>query len=163
MDYSGRWYIDGIDLYTTFSMVMEEGSADFLKHPPKKQSIEHDWQDSHGIDVDLSRMFFQKREGVLRMCIIATSEADFWLKNDAFISLLMQPGLRRLEMLSHNNRSYFIYYQEVNNYSQLAPVTGAGGNYQIVHRFSLVVVEPSPTLYPNNVFLVTEDGKFIIS
>lgn len=159
---SGKWFIDGIDLWTTYSMVLNDGSADFLKYPPKKASTEHDWEDSHGVDVDLSRIFFGKREGVLRFAIMAQSEDDFWNKHDAFITMVTQPGLRRLELASHNNRHYYIYYQETSNYEQIAPLKGLPDSYKIAHRFSIVVVEPEPKVNKNT-YLVDHDGSFLIA
>lgn len=160
---SGLWFIDGIDLWTKFSLALEEGSADFLKFPPKKASTEHDWEDSNGVDIDLSRFFFQQREGVLQFAIFATTEADFWKKHDEFIFMFTQPGLRRFEMASHSNRSYYIYYKECNNYNQVKAITGKGGTYKIAHRFSMVVVEPNPRQDPQNLYVVDEDGHFFIT
>lgn len=163
MALQGLWIIDGIDIWKTYGVALEIGSADFLKYPPKKPSIEHDWEDSDGIDVDLSRIFTSKREGVLNFLIFANTNTEYFDKHDAFFSLWKQPGLRRLELAAHNNRSYFIYYQETNNWQQVGALQIGNLTYQIAHKFSVVVVEPEPKLYPGNVFIVTEDGKFIIS
>lgn len=161
-DLSGNWYIDGVDLFTVFNLFIEDGSADFLKFPPKKQSIEHDWQDANGRDVDLSRVFFDQREGVLNMAIIATDKEDFFTKQQLFISQMMQPGLRRLTLSSHGERSYYIYYQECNNYRPVKPLKGPDtGLY--AYRFSMVVVEPEPQIDASHQFLVDEEGHFIIT
>lgn len=165
MNYNGLWRIDGIDLWSTYGIVLEEGSADFLKYAPKKESITHDWKDSHGIDVDLSRIFLGPKEGVLNFAILAKTTQEYFDKHDAFINLWIKSGTRRLEIASHNDRSYFIYYKETNNYNQLAPLKPGSPleEYTIAHRFSMVVVEPEPKIYPGNVYIVTEDGKFLIS
>lgn len=164
MELNGYWFIDGIDIWSAFSMVLEEGSADFLKFPPRKASTEHDWKDSNGVQVDLSRFFFQKREGVLNFLMFAETEAEFWQKYESFIATMTQPGLRRLELKSHNNRSYYIHYQETNNWSQIKNLKGEWADtYKIIQKFSMVVVEPEPQVDSSNVYLVTEDNKFIIS
>src|SRR5436190_9059255 len=114
MNPTGYAFIDGIDLWTAFNMIIEKGSADFLRYPPKKDSVQHDWKDSHGIDVDLSRYFFKERQGVLNMAMIADSEDDFWEKHNSFIATLTQPGTRRLSLKSHGQNSYDIFYKECN-------------------------------------------------
>lgn len=161
-DLSGYWFIDGIDIFQTFSCWIEEGSADFLKYPPKKASIEHDWQDANGRDVDLSRIFFDQREGVLNMAIWATSQEAFFEKHKQLISHFIQPGLRRLSLKSHGERSYYIYYRECNNYKSVLPLTGADTG-KFVYRFSIVVVEPEPTVDASHTFLIDEEGHFIIT
>jgi hypothetical protein len=163
MDYSGLWYMDSMDLWNSFSMIIEEGSADFLRFPSKKDSATHDWGDSNGIDVDLSRIFLKERKGVLQCAILATSESEFWDKHEAFFYRLIQPGLRRLEFNSHGNRSYFIFYEDNPLYRQVTKLKGTMSSGLIAHRFNLALVEPEPVLNPSNVFIVTDDGKFIIS
>ncbi len=162
---SGRWYLDGVDIYSSYGLFIEEGSADFLKFAPKKQSIEHDWQDSNGREVDLSRVFLDQREGVLDMAIIATTMSDFFTKQDGFIAHMTRPGLRRLELNSHGSRSYYIYYKETNNYKAVKALTGQMTGY-FAHRFSLVLVEPEPA-DPNagggNTYIIDEDGRFLIT
>lgn len=165
MNLQGLWRIDGIDLWTTYGIALSTGSADFLKYPPKKESTTHDWKDSHGIDVDLQRIFLGPNEGVLNFYIFANSTQEYFDKHDAFINLWIKPGTRRLEIAAHNDRSYFIYYKETNNYDQVKNLKPGDpmAEYKIVHKFSMVVVEPEPKLYPGNVYIVTEDGKFLIS
>jgi len=164
VDLSGKWFIDGIDLFATFKLFIEEGSADFLKFPPKKASIEHDWMDSHGREVDLSRVFLDQREGVLEMAIIATNRDDFFQKQSDFITHMTQPGKRRFEIDSHGNRSYYIYYKECNNFRAVKALTGSMTGY-FAYRFSLVVVEPEPQagIAGENVFLIDEDNRFIVT
>lgn len=166
-DVSGWTWIDGIDIWTVFGMFIEKGSADFLRHPPKKESITHDWQDAHGIDVDLSRFFFQERQGALNFAIIADSEADFWEKHNSFIATFTQPGTHRLELKAHNNRSYYIFYKECNNYTQVQALKGIDetlfGPNKVSAKFSIVVVEPEPQINPSNVYIVDENGRFLIT
>lgn len=159
---SGRWFIDGVDLYDIFNLFIEEGSADFLRFPPKKASIEHDWQDANGREIDLSRFFFDQREGVLNMAIIATNSDDFFLKQEQLISHLVQPGLRRLVLSSHGERSYYVYYKECNNYKAEKALTGEDDGL-FAYRFSMVLVEPEPQIDASHTFLITEEGHYIIT
>jgi hypothetical protein len=160
---SGRFFLDGIDLYTVFGIFIEEGSADFLKYPPKKASIEHDWQDSNGREVDLSRVFFDQREGTLNMAILTNLESDFWQKHNDFISQFAQPGLHRLEFSSHGSKSYFVYYQETNNYKSVKPLRGSEETGLYAYRFSMVIIEPEPQIDASNIYLIDEEGHFLIT
>ncbi|MFN3341905.1 MAG: hypothetical protein ACK40M_04365 [Flavobacteriales bacterium] len=159
----GLWFIDGIDLYLNFGIVIETGSADFLKPPPKKESIEHDWRDSNGREVDLERFFFDQREGALNMALIGTSEEDFREKLDNFIGHLTKPGLRRFSLKAHGDRSYYIYYKQTSNFTALKPLRGSDLDGKVVYKFSILVVEPEPQLNPADTFLVDEEGRFIIT
>jgi hypothetical protein len=163
MTLSGKWYLDSIDLWDIFSMIIEEGSADFLRYPAKKESVTHDWGDSNGIDVDLSRIFLKERKGVLQCAILAKNEAEFWDKHESFFATLIQPGLRRLELNSLGNRSFFIYYEENPMYKQVTRLTNSIVDGLIAHRFSISIVEPEPQINTQNVYIVTEDGKFLIT
>ncbi len=162
-DASGYWFLDGIDLWTSFGMLIEEGSANLLRYPPKKESITHDWMDADGIEVDLSRVFFGPREIPLVMGIIASSEEDFWLKHNAFISQLTQPGIRRLTISAHGERSYYIYYKECNNYNPVKALQGKEGARFVGAKFTVVIVEPKPDIDNTHVFIVDEDGRFLIT
>lgn len=162
VDLSNKWFIDGIDIFTAFGLFIEEGSADFLKFPPKKDSIEHDWMDANGRDVDLSRIFFDQREGVLDMAIIATDMDDFFTKQQSFIATMTQPGTRRLTLYSHGQKDYFIYYKECNNYKTVKALTGELTGL-FAYRFSMVVVEPEPKIDPSQVFIIDHDGNYLIA
>ena len=159
---SGKWFIDGIDIYDIFNVFLEEGSADFLRFPPRKNSLEHDWLDAHGRDVDTSRVFLDQREGVLNLAIIATDQDDFFSKQEQFISHLIQPGKRRLVLYSHGERSYYILYKECNNYKPVKPLTGELAGL-FAYRFSMVVVEPEPQIDASHTFLVGDSGAYIIT
>lgn len=165
MNLTGLWRIDGIDLWSTYGIAISAASAEFLKYPPKKESITHDWGDSNGIDVDLQRIYLGAREGVITFFIFANTSQEYFDRHDAFINLWLKPGTRRLELASHNNRSYFIYYKETNNYDQITNLKPGNplNAYAIRHRFSMVIVEPEPKLYPGNVYIVVNDGKFLTS
>ncbi len=70
----GQYYLNGKDLFLTFGVVLQKGSTnDFLRYPEKKDSIEHDWQDSNGIDVDLSRIFLKNKEVEMKLLMIGSS------------------------------------------------------------------------------------------
>jgi hypothetical protein len=163
IDFTGYVFIDGIDLWTAFNIMVEEGSAEFLRWPPKKESISHNWKDRNGIDVDLSRFFFSERQGSLRMGMIADNEDSFWQKHEQLIATLTQPGTRRLEFKSHGSRSYFVYYKECNSWTQVKALKGDGGVNIVAAKFAMTIVEPEPQIDPSNIYIVDEEGRFLIT
>lgn len=164
-DVSGYFFMDGMDLWTTFGMFIEKGSADFLQYAPKKESITHDWMDSNGIDVDVSRIFFKERTVSLNCAIIAQNEADFWIKHKSFIATFTQPGLRRLMFKSHGDNQYFVYYSSCTSYTQVKALTGKEelifGPNLVAAKFTLVIVEPNPSIDNTYVVIVDEDGRYL--
>ena len=163
IDVSNRVFIDGFDLWVAFNMIVESGSADFLKYAPKKDSIQHDWIDTNGIDVDLSRYVFKERTGTLRCAIITSSEADFFAKHDSFIATLTQPGSRRLQFASHGDRQYNVFYKECNSYDQVKALRGDPTNDLIAHRFNLVLTEAQPGVDSDLIYIVDDEGRFIVT
>lgn len=164
-DVSGYFFMDGMDLWVQFGLFIEKGSADFLRYPPKKESITHDWLDSNGLDVDLSRVFFKERQVTLNCGIIAETEEDFWLKHDSFIATLAQPGTRRLMFKSHGDKQYFVYYKDCSNYTQVKALKGQEadifGANRVAARFSLIIEEPEPQIDSTMVVIVDEDGRYL--
>ena len=160
MNPTGLFYIDGMDLWTVFSMFVEDGTDDFLKFAAKKESITHDWKDSHGLDVDLSRVFLRERDIDLRICFIVTSEADFWLKYKAFLAQMILPGPRRLEPKSLGDEQFFCHYKECGNFTRFTPIKDTN---LIGIKFNVTFVETNPAVDTTAVFIVDEDGRYLVT
>lgn len=162
MDLSGYYQMDGKDLWTAYSLVVESGSDDFLKYAPRKESITHDWQDSNGIDVDTSRPFVGPREISLRCAIITTTTADFWQKHNGLMADFMQPGKRRITVVEFGNQSFYCIYKDCNDYSRFTRVK-EGTTTKIACKFTLNITEVEPFLDNNHIFIVDEDGRFLVA
>jgi hypothetical protein len=164
---TGLHWIDGKDLWTVFGIFVESGSDDFLKVPPRKPSIEHDWMDTDGKDVDLSRIFFQDRDITLKCALVATNEADFWAKRAAFIAELRQPGTKRFEVNEFENQSFFVYYKEMTGLTRFTRIRDLDGVTPLVAcKFTIVLTENLPadaSIGNSNVYIVDEDGRFLIT
>lgn len=160
MELSGWYSIDGKDLWTVYNMFVESGSDGFLKYPGKKDSITHDWMDSDGIDVDLSRIFFNARDIVLNVALIADDADRFWEVYQSFIAHMKQPGLRRIEITEFGGRSFYCYYKETNNFSRF---TRLQGNTKIGCKFSIVFTETKPSVDSSNVFIIDDQGRYLIT
>ncbi len=155
----GMYFIDGIDLWQTFGIGVEDGSDDLLKIPEAKDRTSHDWLDESGIDIDLSRTFLKPREVSLKCFIISNSESDFWTKFNQFIQLLIKPELRRLSITEHD-KNYYVYYQDNNIYERFTRIKNSS---KIACKFTLTLVEKNPAFSNGQTFLVDEDNRFIIT
>lgn len=160
---TGLHWMDGMDLWTVFGIFVESGSDDFLKFPPRKPSIEHDWQDSDGKDVDLSRIFFQDRDITLHCALVANDENDFWAKRAAFINQIRQSGTRRFEVNEFGTRSFYVYYKEMTGLTRYTRLKDG----LCACKFIIVFTENLPATATegdgSNVFLIDEDNRFIIT
>lgn len=158
---AGVFYIDGMDLWTVFGMVVEDGTDDFLKYAAKKESITHDWSDSHGIDVDLTQVFLKEREISLRICFIAENEVDFGIKYNAFIAQMILAGPRRLEPKGIGDKQFFCYYKECTNFTRYTkPIPGSSF---VGVKFTVTFVDVNETFDPTVVFIVDEDGRYLVT
>lgn len=155
-----QYYINGKDLWVTFGVALEKGStSDFLKFPEAKETIEHDWMDSNGIDVDLSRIFYKQKTIAMKCFLVANNEAEWWTKYNQFFAELTLPGLKRFE-ISEFSKSFYIYYKDCSNFSRFTRIKNAT---KIVVEFTLTVIEQEPKFDTNNVFLIDETGRFIVT
>lgn len=162
---TGYFFLDGTDLYLNFGLIIEMGEAEFLRYPPVKDSLEHDWIDDDGVEIDLSRNYFQKRECTLQCAILAPDEATFHMRRDAFIAQIIRPGEHRLEFKTHPGRQYFVTYRRTENWQQTVPLTGSAFDGLMGQKFSLVLLEPNPARsYSSDVQIALGDdeGRAII-
>lgn len=162
MDLSGFYYIDGKDLWTAYNVFVESGSDDFLQYPGKKESITHDWMDSNGVDVDLSRYFLEPRDITLRCAIIVDTPDQFWQKYTGFIADLTQPGTRRIEVAEFGSRSFNVHYKQCSDFTRFTRLKDEE-TIKVACKFTMVLVEPVPQLDNGNVFIVDEDGRFLVT
>lgn len=164
MNASQNYFIDGIDLWNAFSLFIESGTDGFLQYAPKKDSITHDWGDANGEDVDLSRIFLSGRDVTLNCAIVvetASAADDFFDRYEKLLNLLVQPGRRRFSAARLGDRSYYVFYKSTSNWKMYTPITGAPS--QVACKFTLTLREPEPALNSQNVYLVTEGGKFLVT
>lgn len=160
MNLSGMYAIDGIDLWDNYGVTVETGGLDgFLKLPKRKDSIQHDWQDEDGLDIDLSRTFFEAREIPINCVVVADSEAEFWTKYNGFLNALKKPGTRRLSVNPFGT-DYYIFYKDCTIWQKL---TNFKNSNKLVCRFTLTVIEKNPGFQNTPVYIVDEAGKFLIT
>lgn len=159
LDFSGHYYMDGIDLWN-YGVVVEKGSDDFLKYAPAKEVISHDWTDRNGTEVDTSNPLLQSRQIALQCQLYANSASDFQQKYDALIKHLLKPNLRRLQITELGSKTYYCRYKETTSFTRYTRLQGSS---KIWVRFILVLQEPEPQLNSSLTFLVDEQGRYIVT
>ncbi|WP_106827629.1 hypothetical protein [Parabacteroides pacaensis] len=92
----GECIIDGIDVFTTYGVVIsEDGYNNLLPFNEMLEPDKNNWPDEHGIEVDLSSPVLKARE----------ISIPFLIKGgdvDEFITFLSSPGYREFEIPSLN-------------------------------------------------------------
>lgn len=155
------WFIDGRDITAAYGLYIQKGTADVLRLPPKKDGIVHDWREVNGKDYDLSKIVLDERITTFQVGMIAASESLFFQQLDAFKALLLQPGLRRLEIATHPGRQYYFFYKDWSSITQMEPLRGTGG--EVAQLFTLTICEPSPSTAENQTIAISdEDGAILI-
>ena len=160
MALENQYYLDGIDLWTTFGITIRKGGLnDFLRLPKRKDSINHDWLDEDGLDIDLTRNFYAPKDITLPCFIVADTEDLFWQQYNNFLNVLKRPGTRRFSV-SVFGYDYYVYYRECVLYEKLTPFKQTG---KLFCQFTLVVVEVKPGFGNKSTFLIDETNRFLIT
>lgn len=145
------------DLYTVYGIIVNPGNDDFLKLPKRKGSIENNWQDENGLDIDLSQPRFEAREFVLKCTLEAVSRADFWSKYNGFFTELSGVGVHLL-YVPDLDKTFTLFYKEQNNFKKLTALD----NNAVYIQFDIVFGETNPTLNITPEYLVDSDDNFLI-
>lgn len=163
MSAAGKYFIDGKDFFTIFSVTVESGSDDFLRYPSAKPRITRDWADANGLDIDTSQVFFNARDISLRCAIIADTPEQFWERHSGFIAQWAIPGYHRLQISEFGLRSFYCIYKDTSVFKRETPVREGVGIKKTAVHFTLNILEVEPTLNTSDEFIVTEDGHFIVT
>jgi hypothetical protein len=68
---TGYCYIDGIDIYDEFGVIVEgDGYDELLSFPSLKEPDKNDWPEENGIEVDLSEPRLQHKEIAVRFALV---------------------------------------------------------------------------------------------
>ncbi|MBO9660355.1 MAG: hypothetical protein J7527_16155 [Chitinophagaceae bacterium] len=160
----GKWFINGKDLYSTFGIIIESGTDGFLKWPDAKEGISRNYRDANGIDIDLSKIFFNFKEITLRCIILADSEDAFWSLRNGFMAEWAKGGYTRIQVTEFGNRSYYCYYKNMSDFTRFTPIRiEESGDIKVACKFTLNIVEGEPNLDNLATFIVDEQGRHLIT
>lgn len=155
--------INGNDLFETFAVGIENGVEDFLKFPSRKASVQTDWQEEQGLDIDLSNPVFASRDIVLKCWCAGNGNVDFWKKYNGFFVQISQPGTFVL-FNTTIQIGFNVFYKQAGTVSF---ITNQGGNKEVAAKFEITVTEPKPMtgfrVQPTTGYLVDSNGNPILT
>ena len=107
--------LNGYNLLTTFSMVIQTGLANFLEFPERKTPLSNDWQDEDGIEYDLQNPTFKDKEITLNCAIMADNNIQFWTYYNLLWAELKKPNRLSLYIDDHS-KTYQVFYKKSGNF-----------------------------------------------
>jgi len=150
--------LDGSDLEAVFGLKVLVRPDSFLQLPTLKATVEHDWPEEMGIDKDLTDPKYEGREFTLGCGLKGSNIADFKNKINGLFTQLRIEGIHTL-YLEWLDLDFSIYYKSMANFKIVSKLT-AGIVYA---KFDLILGEMNPDSNIEPVYLVDDDGAFIIA
>ncbi len=112
MAYEGRVALDGLDVYTHYSVFALRGSwDDLLRLPAMKQDALYSWDNEHGDDVYLQDRKFAARDIEITFLLIAATKALLWDRRNLLLTAMAAPGVRQL-YINDLGREFDVYYTD---------------------------------------------------
>lgn len=103
-----QFEINNVDSETV-GIIFLEGVYDELTKPPvPKDTLVNDWTDQHGKERDVANRVYKSRSLQLPIMIEGNSRADFLIKKQAFVALLIS-GYFNLKCYDINRQFNLIY------------------------------------------------------
>lgn len=109
--------INTINLYATYGLVIQTGTATLLQWPERKETLSNDWREENGKEYDLSSPKFKDREITLKCAFKADDDADFWTNYNAFFAEITQAGWQDLFIADHG-KTYQVFYKSTGNFDK---------------------------------------------
>jgi len=157
---SGYWTLDGVDLGVGYKTIILDGTTDFLKYAPRKDSTEYNWPDQHGLDVDLSTPKFASRTIKLRCAILTDDRADFFDNYNALIAQLMLPGFHSIAVAAHDKSYTTLEYRDCSIWQKIDGLTLEGDKFT-AYVFTLTLRENEPNPSAATLRLIDETGRYL--
>lgn len=155
----GAYILNGKDLFGVFGVTVQSGSGTFLSFPERKGSLQHNWSDQDGLDIDLSAPRFEARDFRLQCTLITNSRSDFWTKYNGLFTELSAMGTHQL-YVEDLDKTYTLYYK---NQTNLKKLTRLANNMLIGVSFDLVFGETDPMDNIEAVYLVDDQDRYLIA
>lgn len=146
--------LNGKDLKEIFGVVISNGSDTFLAFPERKDSLENNWPDEDGIEVDLNDPTFQAREFRLNCALVASGRVDFKTKYYALFTELKRSGTHTL-LIQDLDQEYEVFYKKQENITKLTQID----RDKVAVKFDLIFREVTDSIPA--VYLVDEQGRFL--
>lgn len=120
-----KYYINGYDLQATFGVLITNGTNAFMQLPERKPSVQNDFQNQNGIDIDLFEPKFAARTFVFNCVITAPTIEAFKSQYFGLFQLLKQQD----EYTVFNdwlNMMIYLYFEKQTNISNMYSTPGGG-------------------------------------
>lgn len=152
MKLTGRFKIDGHDLYDEFSIFVKNASGlDVL--PKVKKRDEHDWQEESGLDVDTSTEVTYEAMNITLSCIASDNTyADAVKRINSLVNILSADGYHLLYS-QLRGKTYPVLLQEISDYKLLTTATASS----VVLDFSVKLLCPLPELRSGSATVEAEE------
>ena len=142
---TGLYFLNGMDMYTAFGFIPEEGcSDDFLKPRNRKAVYENDWADESGKEYDLASVpVYEDRIFTLKGYIRGNNEADFWNKYNSLLASFNTVGVHVLTVgeFSGNPELSQGFKVFIRAYTQAQRYTRVKGDNTVMAAISIEVQE----------------------
>jgi hypothetical protein len=129
----GRASIDGKDFYTEFGVIVEKITGD-MDQPKIKEPLARRWDDDHGDDVYLDKIFLESKNIQIACYIEGSSAAGYVSKINTFFKALIAPKARFLRVRG-NTLGYLVYLREATPITRLTDLDSG----KVIGRFTITL------------------------
>ena len=150
--------LDDNDLQAIFGVQVLKRPDSFLALPTLKATVEHDWPEEMGTDKDLGNPNYEAREFTLSCGLKGSDRADFVSKLSGLFTQIRIEGTHSL-YLEWLDATFTVYYKSMANFKTVSKLTAG----EVYATFDLVLGEMNPDDNIDPVYLVDDDGAFIIA
>lgn len=152
-----QYKINGSDLEVIYGIKITNAVVPFMAFPDRKASVQHDFPEVDGIDIDLAQPTFSARTFTFNCLQSADTMAELKNAYFALFNLLKIQGTYSI-FCDFVNMSIFAFYQKQANLS--APFENSDGGISI--RYDLTFGETNPFANIPNVFLIDDQNRFLV-
>jgi hypothetical protein len=123
---TGKWYLNGSDLYTTYGAAIMKGSYnDLLLPPTPRKRLEYEFLDQNGLTVDTtSPLKYQAKRFKMQFALKASSDTQFWTRYNALFTALAISGTVTLQIVDLN-KTFTLLYEGTSKVDKLTKIAGA--------------------------------------
>ena len=133
-----RYFINEKNIKSTYGVYVSASSG-ILDLPSIKEPVKQDWQEYHGVQIDLDAPRLQEREISLDCFINAENQLDFIQKLNAFYAEFLKPGFKRLRI--EIDTTILIFDTYIKEAIKITKQWSAGTQQG---KFTLKLMEPMP-------------------
>lgn len=152
-----KYLINGSDLKTIYGIDITNAISPFFAFPDRKASVQNDFPDENGLDIDLTVPTFSARTFTFNCVCSGSNMDDLKSKYFGLFTLLKIQGSYSVYS-DWVNMSVYAYYQKQANLG--IPYKNSEGGISI--KFDLTFGETDPFINIPNVFLVDDQNRFLV-